>query len=196
MGKDGSSRRPFRCSSIGAIELGDGNIPGRLRHGRNLASKHSAADTSDTSSKPPPIPDASSRKPTAGPAYAAEFLNVVTDRHKVDCLCASGRPLAGSTIKSWYRAIGPSLLQPQRMGAIASTTGLAVAQLICRPISMSAVFRWQPPQNPTRCSSARLNVRLATRCTQGPYLQHVDRTVRHVHKDGKCYCTYKIGGEQ
>ena len=74
-------------------ELGDGNIPGRLR----LGSPPTAPPTSDTSSKPPD-PDVAKTDGWSGSAVPADRVHVV------------GKT-AGPAVDP------PSLLQPQRMGA-------------------------------------------------------------------------------
>ena len=93
----GQGRNDGKMLIVGAIELGGRKHP----IGRNLLLRRRRPR--DTSSKPPPIPTPS-RKPTAGPGYAA----VPADRHNVH----------GREHRRSPRAVDPpSLLQPQRMGA-------------------------------------------------------------------------------
>ena len=106
---------------VGAIELGDGNIPGRLRLAE--ISSYGAADLGhfvETAA------DHAIAKTDGWSGYAA----VPADRHNVHVV---GKPPLTSSCRG-----PPSLLQPQRMGA--TYHGLK----LCRPIS-------QPPQNPPRC---------------------------------------------
>ena len=107
---------------VGAIELGDGNIPGRLRLAK---SPPTAPPTSDTSSKPPPIPTPS-RKPTAGPATLRSppiaTMSMSSGRLPLTSSCR------GSTKSS----------PTSKDGREASTTGCVAS--ICRPISMSSSF--------------------------------------------------------
>ena len=107
---------------VGAIELGDGNIPGRLRLAE--ISSYGAADL-DTSSKPPPIPTPS-RKTDGWSGYAA----VPADRHNVHVV---GRPPLTSSCRGSTKSSPTS-----KDGREASTTGCVAS--ICRPISMSSSF--------------------------------------------------------
>ena len=99
-GKDAATTA--RCSSSGAIELGDGNIPGRLRLAE--ISSYGAADLGhfvETAADPDAI-----AKTDGWSGYAA----VPADRHNVH--------VVGKTARSPRPAVDPpSLLQPQRMGA-------------------------------------------------------------------------------
>ena len=106
---------------VGAIELGDGNIPGRLRP----KSPPTAPPTSDTSSKPPPIPTPS-RKPTAGPA-------TLRSPPIATMSMSSGRPPITSSCRGSTKSFPTS-----KDGHEASTTGCAAS--ICKPISMRSSF--------------------------------------------------------
>ena len=108
---------------VGAIELGDGNIPGRLRP--RPKSPPTAPPTSDTSSKPPPIPTPS-RKPTAGPA-------TLRSPPIATMSMSSGRPPLTSSCRGSTKSSPTS-----KDGRESSTTGCVAS--ICRPISMSSSF--------------------------------------------------------
>ena len=106
---------------VGAIELGDGNIPGRLRLAEisSLRRRRPRA-----SSKPPPIPTPS-RKPTAGRLRCGP-------RRSPQCPCR--RVTAAHLVLPWIHQVFSNLKGWARgvyHGCVAS---------ICRPISMSSSF--------------------------------------------------------
>ena len=104
---------------VGAIELGDGNIPGRLRLAE--ISSYGAADLGhfvETAADPDAI-----AKTDGWSGYAA----VPADRHNVHVVDRRSPRPAGSTKSS-----------PTSKDGQASTTGCVAS--ICRPISMSSSF--------------------------------------------------------
>ena len=107
---------------VGAIELGDGNIPGRLRLAE--ISSYGAADLGHFVETPPiPTP---SRKPTAGPA-------TLRSPPIATMSMSSGRPPLTSSCRGSTKSSPTS-----KDGREASTTGCVAS--ICRPISMSSSF--------------------------------------------------------
>ena len=106
---------------VGAIELGDGNIPGRLRLAE--ISSYGAADLGhfvETAADPDAI-----AKTDGWSGYAA----VPADRHNM----SSGRPPLTSSCRGSTKSSPTS-----KDGREASTTGCVAS--ICRPISMSSSF--------------------------------------------------------
>ena len=94
---------------VGAIELGDGNIPGRLRlRPKSRAPSCSRRDASDTSSKPSADPDAIA-KTDGWSGYAA----VPADRHNVHVVGKTAAHLVlpwistqvFSNLKGWARGV-------------------------------------------------------------------------------------------
>ena len=107
---------------VGAIELGDGNIPGRLRLAE--ISSYGAADLGhfvETAADPDAI-----AKPTAGPATLRSPPTATMSM-------SSGRPPLTSSCRGSTKSSPTS-----KDGREASTTGCVAS--ICRPISMSSSF--------------------------------------------------------
>ena len=107
---------------VGAIELGDGNIPGRLRLAE--ISSYGAADLGhfvETAADPDAI-----AKPTAGPA-------TLRSPPIATMSMSSGRPPLTSSCRGSTKSSPTS-----KDGREASTTGCVAS--ICRPISMSSSF--------------------------------------------------------
>ena len=107
---------------VGAIELGDGNIPGRLRLAE--ISSYAAADLGhfvETAADPDAI-----AKPTAGPA-------TLRSPPIATMSMSSGRPPLTSSCRGSTKSSPTS-----KDGREASTTGCVAS--ICRPISMSSSF--------------------------------------------------------
>ena len=107
---------------VGAIELGDGNIPGRLRLAE--ISSYGAADLGhfvETAADPDAI-----AKTDGWSGYAA----VPADRHNVHVVGKT----AAHLVLPWTTKSSPT----SKDGREASTTGCVAS--ICRPISMSSSF--------------------------------------------------------
>ena len=107
---------------VGAVELGDGNIPGRLRLAE--ISSYGAADLGhfvETAADPDAI-----AKPTAGPA-------TLRSPPIATMSMSSGRPPLTSSCRGSTKSSPTS-----KDGREASTTGCVAS--ICRPISMSSSF--------------------------------------------------------
>ena len=107
---------------VGAIELGDGNIPGRLRLAE--ISSYGAADLGhfvETAADPDAI-----AKPTAGPA-------TLRSPPIATMSMSSGKPPLTSSCRGSTKSSPTS-----KDGREASTTGCVAS--ICRPISMSSSF--------------------------------------------------------
>ncbi len=126
---------------VGAIELGDGNIPGRLRLAE--ISSYGAADLGYFV-EPPPIPTPS-RKPTAGPAKLRSPPIATMSM-------SSGRPPLTSSCRGSTKSSPTS-----KDGREASTTGCAAS--ICRPVSMRSSFA-STAAKPATMLSARSSVSL------------------------------------
>ena len=107
---------------VGAIELGTETSQAACGWPK---SPPTAPPTSDTSSKPPPIPTPS-RKPTAGPA-------TLRSPPIATMSMSSGRPPLTSSCRGSTKSSPTS-----KDGREASTTGCVAS--ICRPISMSSSF--------------------------------------------------------
>ena len=116
------TRHDGKMLIVGAIELGDGNIPGRLRLAE--ISSYGAADLGHfVETAPIPTP---SRKPTAGPA-------TLRSPPIATMSMSSGRPPLTSSCRGSTKSSPTS-----KDGREASTTGCVAS--ICRPISMSSSF--------------------------------------------------------
>ena len=140
---------------VGAIELGDGNIPGRLRLAE--ISSYGAADLGhfvETAADPDAI-----AKTDGWSGYAA----VPADRHNVHVVGKTAAHLVlpwihqvFSNLKGWARGVYHGLRRKHLQAYLDEF-----------------VFRFNRRQNPPRCFPLALPPRHQCRT---PYLQHVDRT--------------------